>query len=69
MQLTFLKLARLCKDRAAELRKKKTRLGARIKKYASEVKEGRKVSRLSRLVLNGLSGTLMSWFLKAQFTA
>lgn len=43
MQLTFLKLARLCKDRAAELRKKKkTRLDARIKKYASEVKEGRK---------------------------
>lgn len=69
MQLTFLKLARLCKDRAAKLRKKKTRLDARIKKYASEVKEGRKVSRLSRLVLNGLSGTLMSWFLKAQFTA
>lgn len=42
MQLTFLKLAHLCKDRVAELRekKKKKNTGTRIKKRASEVKEG-----------------------------
>lgn len=41
MQLTFLKLARLCKDRTAEQRggKKKTGFGARIQKCASEVRE------------------------------